>query len=851
MAGLKIARAASAARLRDRAPVSVGHDPDGSTLARTPYLVTPPERGSLADLPFDNAAADPHAVVVARKEPNGSWRDLTAADFAAEVSRVAKGLIATGVGPGDRIALMSRTRYEWTLLDFAAWAAGAAAVPVYPTASAEQVAAILRGSHAVAVFVEDGTGEAVVTDALKMTGLPLPVRRIDTGAIDELVSEGRPVPDATLQERRAALTPGSEATVIYTSGTTGTPKGVPLTHENFLTAAANCIELLEPPFRMVSGDTPATLLFLPLAHVLGRMIEVACVQARIKIGHSPSIRPAELRPDLRSFGATFLVGVPYLFEKIHHAGRTDAEALHAAGLYDRAHKVAVAYAKAELARLSENAPGPSPLLRLRHQFYDALVYRRVRQALGGKVGYAICGGSALDPELLYFFAGAGIMIYEGYGLTETSGPATVNPPLRPRPGTVGPPIPGSAVRIAEDGEIWLSGPQVFGGYQDQGENSTGPDGWFPTGDLGRLDADGYLSITGRKKDILVTSGGKNVSPGPMEDKLRSHPLIGACMVVGDDRPYVAAIVTLDTEAVRQFTARMSPGLTVTSASADGVDLDSAVPIHPSVAAAIAGAVRETNQMVSRAESIRRVRIVAGDFTEERGLLTPSLKVKRPAVTRAYAADIEALYPQDLRCRAGLPGVGDELRYQGLREQGDGGVVLARVADMQLRLVDRRRSRRPHGDQGRAALAQPADGLVIIGRARVQQGPVVEGLGQVNINVRPVAGLAGVGGPPRTFTDHQRGLFGRGQPFGRSQDVHAVATIQQTGGRGQPLGATLEQVGAGCDGLAQQVMRRRATGQLGFKIQQQCQRVLIGAARDAASLRASEHVDQEIGPLRDG
>jgi long-chain acyl-CoA synthetase len=644
MAGLAIAGAKEATELRDRAPVKVSHDPDGNTLARTPYLVTPSEHGSLGDLPFVNAAEAPQAVVVARKEPDGSWRDLTAAAFATEVTTVAKGLIAIGIGAGMRIALMSRTRYEWTLLDFAAWAAGAAVVPVYPTASAEQVVGILRGSQAATVFVEDATGEAVVTDALKMTGLALEIRRIDTGAIDELVRAGQAVSDSDVTARRAALTPASEATIIYTSGTTGTPKGVPLTHENFLAAAVNCIELLEPPFRAVSGDTPSTLLFVPLAHVLGRMIEVACIQARIKIGHSPSIRPNELRPDLRSFGATFLVGVPYLFEKIHHAGRTDAEGMRAGKLYDRAHKIAVDYAKAALAELSENGPRPSLGLRLRHALYDALVYRRVRQALGGRVRYAICGGSALDPELLYFFAGAGIMIYEGYGLTETSGPATVNPPLRPRPGTVGPPVPGAAVRIAADGEIWLSGPQVFAGYQNPQDGSVGADGWFPTGDLGQLDADGYLSITGRKKDILVTNGGKNVSPGPMEDKLRANPLISACMVVGDDRPYVAAIVTLDTEAVRQFVARMAPGLTVTHAAIEGIDLDSAIPVHPTVAAAIVGAVRETNQMVSRAESIRRVRIVEGDFTEDRGLLTPSLKVKRPAVMRAYAADIEALYP---------------------------------------------------------------------------------------------------------------------------------------------------------------------------------------------------------------
>lgn len=629
--GFPLTKASNLAALRERAPVTTERDGDTVTSASTPYLVAPSsDGGGLGELPYVNAAEEPGAVVFSRRVGEGRWREVTAERFAAEVTAVAKGLIAIGAGPGDRIAIMARTCYEWTLLDFACWAAGAALVPIYPTASAEQAGWIVRDSGATAVFAEDESCAQVLAAA----GVSPQVQRLDKGALDSLSALGAGVPDADLDKRRAAQTPDTLATIIYTSGTTGTPKGAPLTHGNFLTAGANCTALLRPVFDSVSGEPPCTLLFLPLAHVLGRSIQVCCVQARIRLGHSPSIKPAELRPDLESFGATFLVGVPYLFEKIHQLGRTDAQALHAARLYDRATAVAVRYGRQALRVLAGEGPGPSFGLRAEHALYDLLVYRKVRKALGGRIRYAISGGSALAPELLLFFAGAGVLIYEGYGLTETTGPSTVNPPLRPRPGTVGPPVPGSAVRIAPDGEVLLRGPQVFGGYHSA-PAGLGPDDWFATGDLGRLDADGYLTITGRKKDVIVTSGGKNVSPGPMEDRLRAHPLISQCLVVGDNRSYVAALVTLDPEADLGSAA---PASLVT-----GVQVESAIPVPEAVAAEIAVAVAEVNQSVSRAESIRRVRIVAGDFTEDRGLLTPSLKVKRAAVIEAYRPDIDALY----------------------------------------------------------------------------------------------------------------------------------------------------------------------------------------------------------------
>ncbi|MFE0462767.1 AMP-dependent synthetase/ligase [Kitasatospora sp. NPDC058965] len=628
-------RSARTALLRDRAEVDLVRDGDRVVEARRPYLVPPATEGSLAELPVRNAAEAPTAVVLSRRSPDGGWQDVSAAAFAAEVAATAKGLIAAGIRPGDRVLLLCRTRYEWTLLDFATWTAGAVLVPVYPSSSAEQAEWIVRDCGPALALAEDAATAEVLTIAIARSERPVPLWRLDEGATAELAARGQAVPDVELDARRAGLSPASEATLIYTSGTTGRPKGCRLTHGNFLDEAANCQALLQPVFEAVSAEPPSTLLFLPLAHVLGRMIQVTCVYARIKVGHSPSLKPAELQPDLASFGASFLVGVPYLFEKIHHLGRVQAQARKAAGVYDRATAVAVRYARAELAALAGEGPRATLALRTAHAFYDALVYRKVRRAMGGRVRHAISGGSSLNPDLLLFYAGAGVQIYEGYGLTETTGPSTVNPPLRPRAGSVGPPVPGSAVRIAPDGEVLLAGGQVFRGYLGE-EPAAG--GWFATGDLGRLDRDGYLTITGRKKEILVTSGGKNVSPAPLEDRLRAHPLISQCLLVGNGRPYVGALVTLDQEAVAQFLAHPP-----TAAEVDPRAASSAVPVEPAVLAALVAAVEQVNTSVSRAESIRRVRVVAGDFTEDRGLLTPSLKVKRQAVLQAYRKDVEALY----------------------------------------------------------------------------------------------------------------------------------------------------------------------------------------------------------------
>ncbi|MFC0845161.1 AMP-dependent synthetase/ligase [Streptomyces noboritoensis] len=602
--------------------------------ARVAPLAAGPGTGSVADIPFTNAAEVPDAVVLRRKR-GGRWQPVTAAAFAREVADTAKGLVAAGLEPGGRVALMSRTRYEWAVLDFAIWAAGGVSVPVYATSSAEQIDWILADSGAGMLIAESGA-------EVRTAGAAAEGRRvfvIEDGALAQLAVGGRETSDEEVAKRRAALGPDTVATLCYTSGTTGKPKGCVLTHGNLYAEAANTVELMHPVFREVSKRAASTLLFLPLAHILGRTLQLACMLARIELGHWPSLKPDELRPELRAFRPTFVVGVPYLFEKIHDTGRATAERMGRAASFDRADRIAVRYGEAALNHFLGKGKRPGPALRLGHALYDLLVYRRVRKELGGRLRYALSGGSPLEPELNLFFYAAGILVFEGYGLTETSAAASLTPPLGPRPGTVGQPVPGTSVRIADDGEVLVKGPIVFGGYWNNSEATDGvlADGWFATGDLGRLDDDGYLTITGRKKDILVTSGGKNVSPGVLEDRLRSRPPVGQCVVVGDNRSYVAALVTLDPDALQHWlSVRGRPKDTPVEELVDDKEL----------VADVQKAVDHANAAVSRAESIRRFRLVAGEFTEENGLLTPSLKVKRRAVAAAYAHEIEELYGKE-------------------------------------------------------------------------------------------------------------------------------------------------------------------------------------------------------------
>ncbi|MFC9121920.1 AMP-dependent synthetase/ligase [Streptomyces sp. NPDC057067] len=594
------------------------------------------QRGSLAEIPFDNAREAPSEPVLSRKQDDGSWQDVAASAFAAEVQAVAKGLIAEGLRAGDRIAIMARTTYEWTLLDFASWAAGLVTVPVYPTSSAFQTRWILQDSGAAACAVETKEQGRLVSQERQQLGDLTHLWQFDTGAIGRLKAAGKDIPDAAVAERRGALEPDSPATLIYTSGTTGRPKGCVLTHGNFFAEVDNAIELLHPVFKSVSKDPASTLLFLPLSHVFGRMVAIGCMRARVRLGHAPSIRTEDLLADLAGFRPTFLLAIPYVLEKVFNTGRATAEKMGRASSFDRAARIARRYGEAVEASEHGTGPGPGLGLRAARALYDPLVYRRIRAALGGRVRYAICGGSPLGRRLAAFYAGAGIQIFEGYGLTETTAAATVTPPLKPRLGTVGWPLPGTAVRIADDGEVLLGGGQVFGGYWDTERGAAVPyleDGWFPTGDLGALDEDGYLTITGRKKDIIITSGGKNVTPAPLEDWLRAHPLVSQCMVVGDNRSFISALITLEPDGLAHW-RRMR--------KKEDVPLRDLVH-DEELRTALQRAVDEANRLVSRAESIRKFTVLPKDFTEESGHLTPSLKLKRDAITRDFDAEIEELY----------------------------------------------------------------------------------------------------------------------------------------------------------------------------------------------------------------
>uniref|UniRef100_A0AAU2JWP2 Acyl-CoA synthetase n=1 Tax=Streptomyces sp. NBC_00049 TaxID=2903617 RepID=A0AAU2JWP2_9ACTN len=599
-----------------------------------PPVVTGAPVGGLADVVFRYAHEEPGRVVLGRKT-GGVWQDVTSGEFAAEVLALAKGLLAQGVRFGDRVAVMSRTRYEWTLFDFALWAIGAQPVPVYPTSSAEQVHWILYDSQCTACVVEDEDQAMTVGSVIDRLPRLRLLWQLDAGAVDGLVAAGAGVGEDVVHRHRGAVTPDATATVIYTSGTTGRPKGCVLTHANFMYETDTLVARWESVFQARQGEQPSTLLFLPLAHVFGRMVEVAAVRARVKLGHQPVLTAAELMPDLAAFRPTFVLGVPHVFEKIFAAARRKAEAEGRSGPFDRAVETAVRYAEAREQKAFGTGPGPSAGLRMEHQLFEKLVYGKVREALGGRVRHAMSGGSAMARRLGLFFDGAGITVFEGYGLTESCAAATANLPGATKYGTVGPPIPGSTVHIADDGEVWLHGAHVFSGYlgDPRATEAVLSSGWLATGDLGRLDEDGYLTITGRKKEILVTSNGKSVSPTALEERVRSHPLVSQCVLVGNDRPYIAALLTLDMEGVAHWLSmRGRPQ----AAAADLVD-------DADLAAEVRRAVVAANTLVSQAEAIRTFQVLPEQFSEERGLLTPSLKLKRRAIETAYAQEVAALY----------------------------------------------------------------------------------------------------------------------------------------------------------------------------------------------------------------
>ncbi|MGO4806682.1 long-chain fatty acid--CoA ligase [Arthrobacter sp. 2MCAF15] len=605
--------------------------------ASTGLLVELDPGSNVTDLLLEQHAKDPVHALYSRKGPAG-WADVSVHHFLEQVTALAKGLIAGGLAPGETVAVMSATRYEWTVVDFAIWFAGGVTVPIYETSSAGQVEWILHDSGARRVFVQDHAKAALVQDVLDASTVLgdriIAVVRMehdgDAPNLASLAAAGTGVTDAELERHRTTASLADVASLGYTSGTTGKPKGCEITHANFALVAKNIILFLP---EILMQPRSRTLMFLPLAHVLARAVQVICLSSGTTVGHTASAK--ELLEDLASFKPTFLLVVPRIFEKVYAGAAQKAAAAGKERIFTAAAGAAIDYSKALDAASRGDGAGPGFLLRARHALFDRLFYPKLRQAFGGQLRFTVSGASPLSSHDAHFFRGAGIPVLEGYGLTETTAPCTANTPARTKVGTVGIPVPGTTVRVADDGEILVKGIGVFKGYHANAAANAEAfvDGFFRTGDLGSLDEDGFLTITGRKKDLLVTAGGKNVAPGPLEEKIREHQLVGQAVVVGDGRPFVSALVNLDPEGLQNWcTARKVPVMGPAEAAAD-----------ESVRASIQGAVDEANRTVSKAESIRSFVILDADFTVESGHLTPSLKLKRAAVVRDYEEHINRIY----------------------------------------------------------------------------------------------------------------------------------------------------------------------------------------------------------------
>ncbi|MCW2787445.1 MAG: AMP-dependent synthetase and ligase [Marmoricola sp.] len=594
----------------------------------TPLQVPVATAGNLTDDVVGNGVEHPRTVAFARRT-GSTWTDVTAAEFLDEVRAVAKGLVAAGVEAGDRVALLSRTRYEWTLFDYAIWFAGAATVPIYETSSSEQIEWILADSGARAVVAETPEHTARLKEIRDRLDDLHHVWSIEDNAVAVLSTLGAEITDEQLEERRTTAGPDTLATLIYTSGTTGRPKGCVLTHGNFMFELSVTVDELETLFAPSGDDAeaPATLLFLPLAHVFARIIQVGCVKARVRMGHSADIR--NLLDDLAAFQPTFILAVPRVFEKIFNTSSQRAVADGKGRVFNRAADVAMAYSRG----LESGRVGVT--VRAQHAVFDRLVYSRLRTALGGKCVYAVSGGAPLGDRLGHFYRGIGVNVLEGYGLTETTAALTVNLPGAQKVGTVGRPVQGTSVRVADDGELLFRGGQIFAGYWHNDAataEARDRDGWFHTGDVGEIDDEGFVRITGRKKEILVTAGGKNVAPAVLEDRLRGHLLIDQCIVVGDGRPFIGVLITLDRETVPSWAEQHGKPTDVAKLLDD-----------PELRAEIEGAVEDANKAVSKAESIRKFTILTDEWTEEGGQLTPSLKLKRNVVMRENVDEVEALY----------------------------------------------------------------------------------------------------------------------------------------------------------------------------------------------------------------
>ncbi|MEC3952188.1 long-chain fatty acid--CoA ligase [Nocardia sp. CDC153] len=590
-----------------------------------PATYTIPETANMSDGAFRHAEQTPDLVVFNTPDGKGGWNDVTATEFAKAVTDVAKGLIASGIELGDRVAIMAATSYEWVVLDFAIWAAGGCTVAIFDSSSAEQVRWILSDSGTKAIVVQNDKHRATVAEI--EGGLPdlKEVLQIDKQAIAELVTRGKDLDDAVVHERRAQVQAASPATLIYTSGTTGRPKGVMLSHSNLYAESAAdrsaMSEFLQPGRK--------SLLFLPLAHVFARAVALAAFDAGVTVAHTSDW--STLVDQFGQYKPNFILSVPRVFEKVFNGAKQKAHDGGKGKIFDYATEIAIQYSQ------SLEKGGPGLLLKLQHTVLDKLVFSKLREAMGGQCSSAVSGGGPLGSRLGHYFRGAGVTIYEGYGLTESTAAVSVNTPKFIKVGSVGRPLPGHGAKVAEDGELLIRGPVVFAGYwknEDATRDAFDADGWFKTGDLGAIDDNGFISITGRKKEILVTAGGKNVSPTMLEDSLRQHPLISQVMVVGDGQPFIGALITLDQDTLPAWLER------------NGIGADTPIEHvieNPALVAEINDAVAATNKLVSHAEAIKKIRILPVDWTEEGGELTPKLSLKRAVVMKKYAADVDAIY----------------------------------------------------------------------------------------------------------------------------------------------------------------------------------------------------------------
>ncbi|MFM1983735.1 MAG: hypothetical protein RL723_170 [Actinomycetota bacterium] len=590
-----------------------------------PPLTVSDASENITDLLVNRVKQTPDLNLFAIETKPGVWVDLSAKEFERRVIKVAKGLVAAGVQPGQAVAIMSRTRFEWALIDFAIWYAGAVSVPIYESSAPSQIEWILSDADCVALFVENEEHESRFTEIKQGAPLCRQIWQIESGAVDALIKLGKDIDDATIETRRKSSGLFDLATIIYTSGTTGKPKGCELLHRGFVELSKNAtLEISE-----VVNPKHSTLLFLPLAHVFARFISVLCVHGGVKVGHQPDTK--NVAPAMQSFKPNFLLAVPRVFEKVYNSAEQKAEAGGKGKIFRKAAYTAIAYSKA-----LDTAKGPSLGLKIQHAVFDKLVYKKLRAAMGGRVGYAISGGGPLGARLGHFYRAIGLTVLEGYGLTETTAPVSIGRPDRLKIGKVGLMLPGTGIKIAKDGEILLRGNNILRGYWRNPEATKAAfDGdWFKSGDIGEIDEDGFISITGRKKELIVTAGGKNVAPAALEDPLRANPLVGQAIVVGDQRPFVSAIISLDPEMVPIWLA--NNGLDKNMSLAQAAK-------EPKVLAEIQLAVDRVNKNFSKAESIRKFTVIGQELSEESGHLTPSLKIKREVVMRDFAPAIDEIY----------------------------------------------------------------------------------------------------------------------------------------------------------------------------------------------------------------